>query len=234
MPPDLSTLPAMPLHCIYVLLNLPQCQADTHAVNHAAGGSIWATTVPGWITAIVTAGLLIGAFFTVRYAAKAFHEQSEQLKEQRKINEKQTKVLELQATELRESIDERKREAAERRRAQARQVFISAEPYIQEGKPISVISVNVKNTSQQPIYDLILLWREGTGEWEKLPDPVDLRVLLPGEHHEWGTSIEPSLPIQRFLLDPHLISAAIIFRDAAGVHWRLDSNGQLEEEPATR
>jgi uncharacterized protein (DUF697 family) len=37
-----------------------------------AGGSIWATDVPGWMTAIGTAILAIGAIFTVMYAVKAF------------------------------------------------------------------------------------------------------------------------------------------------------------------
>ena len=202
-------------------------------VSKHPGGSIWATDVPTWITAVATVGLLIGAIFTAMYAIKAFGKQSEQLAEQREINEEQTKVLKLQATELDESIKERKRESAERRRAQANQVFVSAEPYEQEGEPISVIEVSVKNTSQQPIYDLNLLWPDETGEWIDIGDPVSLRVLLPGKEHKWGTSTEPSIPIQRLLMDPHVIRAAITFRDAARVHWRLDSDGQLDEESVT-
>ena len=34
-------------------------------------------------------------------------------------------------------------------------------------------------------------------------------------------------------MDPNLIRAAVVFRDAAGVHWRLHSDGQLDQEPAT-
>ena len=79
-------------------------------VSKHPGGSIWATDVPTWITAVATVGLLIGAIFTAMYAIKAFGKQSEQLAEQREINEKQTKVLKLQATELDESIKERKQE----------------------------------------------------------------------------------------------------------------------------
>jgi hypothetical protein len=75
--------------------------------------------VPAWITAIATAGLLAGAYFTARYARKAFLGQEEQLAEQRGINEKQTEVLDVQAAELRESTEERKREREARHRAQA-------------------------------------------------------------------------------------------------------------------
>ena len=91
--------------------------------------------------------------------------------------------------------------------------------------------MSVKNTSQQPIYDLIFLWPDETGGWTDIRDPVSLRVLLPGEEHQWGASTEPSVPIQSFLADPHVIRAAIMFRDAAGLHWRLDADGQLNEEP---
>jgi hypothetical protein len=127
-------------------------------------------------------------------------------------------------------VAENKRQAGERRRAQASQVFISAEPYRpNDAGTVSVISVSVSNTSLQPIYDVYLLWHGETGEWIGMGDPVDLRVLLPGEKHDWGTSIEPSLPIRRVLMDPYLIGAAITFRDAAGVHWQLGTDGQLAE-----
>jgi uncharacterized membrane protein YhiD involved in acid resistance len=106
-----------------------------------AGGSIWATDVPGWITAAGTALLAIFAILTTIYAVRAFRRQSqevsaqasmlqvqsEQLSEQRKINAEQTKVLGLQATELRESLESRELDRAERRRAQASRVFIWTE-----------------------------------------------------------------------------------------------------------
>ena len=87
----------------------------------------------GEITAIATAVLAAFAIVTGIYAVRAFRKQSqevsdqasmlqiqsEQLAEQRKVNEEQIRVLALQAAELRESLDERKREAVERRNAQA-------------------------------------------------------------------------------------------------------------------
>ena len=54
---------------------------------------------------------------------------------------------------------------------------------------------------------------------------------MPGDHYVWGTGIEPSLPIQSYLEDLSLIEAAIVFRDAAEVYWRVDSHGKLEREP---
>jgi hypothetical protein len=198
--------------CFYVHFNLPECQASIHAagtVKHA-GSWISATVLQGWITAIATAVLAMFAIITAYYARKAFSDQS-----------REVAIL----------AEENERQALERRRSQASQVFVLAEPDIREGEPISSIEVTVKNTSRQPIYDLNLLWRDETGEWIELGDPVDLRVLLPDDQHKWGTGIEPSLPIQSFLGDPYLIGAAIIFRDAAGVHWRLDSDGQLDQEP---
>jgi hypothetical protein len=62
--------------------------------------SFWSTIAPGWVTAVATAGLLIGAVFTAVYAKRAFDGQTEQLKGQRKINA-------LQAKDLEASLDER-------------------------------------------------------------------------------------------------------------------------------
>jgi hypothetical protein len=66
--------------CFYfgVPVKLLGCQAGTHAAGRASG-SIWATDVPGWITALATVGLLAGAIVTARYAIKAFGKQSEEL-----------------------------------------------------------------------------------------------------------------------------------------------------------
>ena len=164
------------------------------------------------LTAAATVALAVLAFATAIFAGLAYCKQS-----------KEVGIL----------LEQHKREVHDRRRAQASRVFVLANPSLQEDEPISSIEVSVKNTSQQPIYDLILLWRDETGEWIELGDPVYLRVLLPDEQHNWGTGIEPSIPIQSFLRDPSVIGSAILFRDAAGVRWRLDSYAQLDEGPVT-
>jgi hypothetical protein len=203
------------------------------------------------ITAIATAVLSFFAIITAIFAFLAFRKQAqevsdeatmlklqyEQLEEQRKINEEQTKVLKLEATELRESIDERKREAAERRRAQASRVFISAEPRPDASSgepedPISAINVSVKNTSQQPIYHLTLAYPDGHGEWTETTG-FDRVILMPDEQYQRTFSMQPSISTVNFYIDTAVVTAAVVFRDAAGVHWRLYADGRLDEEPVT-
>lgn len=70
----------MPLSCCCLpALTLARHVSPSPHVSNTpaspAGGSIWATDVPGWITAVATAGLLIGAIITAIYAAKAFNAQ---------------------------------------------------------------------------------------------------------------------------------------------------------------
>jgi len=157
--------------------------------------------------------------------------QSEQLAEQRKVNAEQIRVLGLQAAELHESLEERQRESAKQRRAQASRVFIWIRASPEGSDPIDAAAVGVKNTSQQPIYDLSLFWRIGSGERNEHPDPAGLTVLMPDEQYPFVASITPGLPADSFLLDTSLLRASVVFRDAAGVHWRLRSDGQLDEEP---
>lgn len=83
---------------------------------------IFATQMTAVATAVLAAFAIVTAFYAVRAFRKQSQEvsdqaemlrvQSEQLTEQRKINERQTEVLALQAAELRESFAERKRDAA--------------------------------------------------------------------------------------------------------------------------
>ncbi len=185
------------------------------------------------ITAIATAVLAVFAILTAAFAMLAFRKQSKevsdqasmlevqsgQLAEQRKVNAEQIRVLGLQAAELRESLEERTRDTAERRRAQASRVFISAEPSPEGGDPIDSCLVRIVNTSQQPIYHLTFFWRDGTGEWNEQSDPPGHPVLMPGEPYALIAGLVTSLPRKSF------------FRDAAGVRWRLRSDGQLDEEP---
>jgi hypothetical protein len=98
--------------------------------------------------------------------------------------------------------------------------------------PITGIALRAKNTSQQPIYDLTFRWRDGTGEWTR-DDRFQYPIIMPGEEHGFDTVFEPNLDIQAFLLGESPLAAAVVFRDAAGVHWRLRSDGQLDEEPVT-
>lgn len=194
--------------------------------------------IPGWITAIATVGLLLGAITTARYAAKAFRTQSEQLKDQTRINNEQSEVLRLQAAELRESRGERAREAEARRRSQVSFVFIwqeyregnpalYADPpdyiahleHLPRGESRPVMVAHVNNSSKQPIYDLIVTWTYGGNFREEterrkplMPDNenIDLLLMQPGD-------------------DSALFSATAVFRDAAQLRWRSRPDGQFDE-----
>lgn len=194
--------------------------------------------IPAWITAIATVGLLLGAIITARYAAKAFRTQSDQLKDQTRINDEQSKVLRLQAGELRESRAEREREADARRRSQVSFVFIwqesregnpalYADPpeYIAHLEPLPkggsrpIMVAHVNNSSKQPIYDLLVTWtydgdfREGAERLTPLmPDKEEIQILF----------MQPGDESARF-------SATAVFRDAAQVRWRSRPDGQFDE-----
>jgi hypothetical protein len=241
--PAPRTLPVVSLACCYVPFSTLVTHVGTHASKHvstSAGGSIWATGVPTWITAIATVGLLVGAVIGAKYAIKAFGKQSEQLEDQRKINAEQTKVIGLQTRELEESRAERKREAEQRRRAQASRVFIWQEyrkgnpaqyetppDYIAhlgplphgESRPLMV--AHVKNTSDQPVYDLMVRWTLGAAFHS---ESRRLKPLMPDEEN-----------IQLLLMRPgedfSLFRAVAFFRDAAGVRWRSRPDGQFDEIP---
>ena len=195
--------------------------------------------------------LAVFAILTTIYAVRAFRKQSqevsdqalmlkvqaEQLAEQRKINTEQTKVLALQASELRESLDERTRDTAERRRAQASRVFVWTEhgldPRVTQAQRSSglavleAITVHVKNSSKQPVYDLIIGWRKGPAPWG---EPDEIPGLLPGEQENRTRTLDPALPRN---VDRTLFGAVVRFRDPAGAHWLLRPGGHLTEEPSS-
>jgi len=133
--------------------------------------------------------------------------QSEQLAEQRKINEKQTVVLELQANELKESREERERKAEQRKKAQAAKVFVKQAnaAYVPDdpsqisevltedvtdaftditpaqaeaGGGWNVAELTVVNTSDQPAYDTQLYWRRGSASYG-FPNPYSYARSCP-------------------------------------------------------
>jgi hypothetical protein len=160
-----------------------------------------------------------------------------QLEEQRKASAAQSEVLRLQAADLRESLAERTRQAEQARRAQAVRVFLTEESFNGRTKRGmdgygEVIGVGAKppsatatahNTSDQPIYDLKLLWHRGTADHGD-PNPEPLGTLLPGEVRKSKRDF-PEATNMGFA------GAVLHFRDAAGAKWRRWSNGDLVEQP---
>jgi hypothetical protein len=202
------------------------------------------------IIAVATVVLAVFAIVTAWYARQAYLKQSKevsdqakmlgvqskQLAEQRKINEEQTKVLDLQATELSESLAERKREAAQRKIAQASRVFIwietTDEPLIdgiqRQITPCTAIIAHLKNTSQQPVYDIHIVWRLRDKAWDQ-PDYIG-SVLMPGDQANRMRIINPNYPGHG---NPALFGAVADFRDATGWHWQANPDGpstDIEEE----
>jgi len=216
-----------------------------------------------WFTAIATGLLAIFAVVTAWYARKAFREQSEevrtlkeQLSDQRALSMMQTPVLELQAKELQESLAERIREAQARRRAQASQVFawnavhLTDVPEVLPGasqqewtaaaeQATRVPSVDIRNTSTQPVYDVLVEWLledgrilqgdyRGTplmpGEEESVPEPAPPRLK---DAPDPAPGVFPGLNAPP---DRHSLSAQVTFRDASGVRWLRDPRtGDLTE-----
>jgi hypothetical protein len=177
-----------PSHVVPVMHHIP-----------AAGGTptsiIWAT----WITALATTGLLAGAYFTARYAAKTFREQADQVA-----------LLRQQA----------KRDIQERRRAQAAQVFVLITSGVPAAPGVGVqVAAECRNTSGQPVYDITVEWRTNTGPFGKVTVEPE---LMPGETTPFT---EPWTEAQG---SPGL-SVKIAFRDAAGIHWRTNDRGELTE-----
>jgi hypothetical protein len=98
---------------------------------------------------------------------------------------------------------------------------------IQKGVPSrEVVTAYVRNTSEQPVYDLVITWYKETGQWWAGPERLD--VLMPGEQTD-STRTFQSGTGEAVLPFPFEVAAR--FRDAAGVYWQIRPVGQLAEEP---
>jgi uncharacterized protein YoxC len=207
-------------------------------------------TVATWIGAIATVVLALGAIVTVYYARKAFREQAEevrtlksqleeqsreagllerQIRQQQDFNELQAPVLALQAKELDESLGERQRDREQRRRAQVSRVFMweTRGFDIWTDKPgtdsVEPLTAHVKNTSEQPIYDLAISWR-AAGVPCGVPD--QLGVLNPGESAQATREVPGSVSAT-----PEKFDAVALFRDRERTWWRARPDGILDEIP---
>lgn len=89
-----------------------------------------------------------------------------------------------------------------------------------------MVTAYVRNTSEQPVYDLVVTWYKETGQW--WAGPERLPVLMPGEQTDSTRAFQSSTG-EAVLPFPFEVAAR--FRDAAGVYWRIGPDGQLGEEP---
>jgi hypothetical protein len=166
----------------------------------------------GEITAFATVALAVLALVAAIFALLAFRKQS-----------REVDIL----------AEQNDRDISDRRRAQASRVFIWAESADNvPDQTVTGLVTHIKNTSQQPVYDGLLRFRNATGQLEDSPyDPV-FTVLMPGEEAETGNGFTEPVPVTVFWQDNSRLQASVRFRDAAGVHWELGTDGQLDEIPS--
>jgi hypothetical protein len=197
-------------------------------------------TVPTWIAAIATAVLAVGVIVAAGLARKALSAHLRQLGTQHELTAQLAAAIELQSQHLRLALDER-------RRAQAFQVFIElnrrpaalaapdpepAEPDPESGGPDPAgaapvswqVVATVHNNSQQPVYDVYVIWLLGTTRLGR-PDPA--ARLLPG--HEVTFERGPDSAAPGSPVDPAGLTAFLTFRDTAGVRWTVREDGTLSD-----
>jgi hypothetical protein len=184
------------------------------------------------LTAAATLALAIFAFLTAALAYLAWRKQSKEVSDQ-------AEMLWLQAGELRQAAAEREREADARRRAQAELVYMWHAPVQVEteekASPVMTIEAYVRNSSSQPIYDIYF-------EWEMFTDvPNGLGRIDDEIYHGEAPLMPGAMAVDRAPVEPHLIagwldevSVAVTFRDRAGVWWRTNASGFLEDLPNQR
>jgi len=177
-------------------------------------------TVPTWIAAAATVVLAIGVLVVAWFARKAFGVLSRQLTAQHELTAQLAEVLQLHARELHQAIDER-------RRSQACRVFIDlarpAEAPADEEAPCQV-TATVRNSSDQPVYDLYVIWQRGTVRMGR-PDAV--ARLLPGDQASFERG--PQSDDSDGPADPAALNAFLTFRDTVGVRWTVREDGTLSD-----
>jgi hypothetical protein len=183
-------------------------------------------TAPTWIAAIATAVLAASVIAGIWLARDTLRARSPNRGE---LIAQLTEAIELLSKNLRQSADER-------RRAQACQVFIElersnavAEPGGEpagQGKLDSpwCVRATVHNASQQPVYDLYVIWLHGN---VRVGKPDRAPRLMPGEHRCFERG--PELDAAEEPIDPNALAAFLTFRDTAGVRWTVREDGTLSD-----
>jgi hypothetical protein len=175
-----------------------------------------ALTVATWIAAMATAVLAVAVIVAAGLARKALTAHVRQLAAQHSLTAQLAQALELQSQSLRTALDER-------RRAQACQVFIELDRAGAPAQAACRVAATVHNTSQQPVYDLYVIWQIGTTRMGK-PDPA--ARLLPGQDLTFEREQGQDPGSQA---GPDALTAFLTFRDAAGVRWTVREDGTLSD-----
>jgi hypothetical protein len=136
--------------------------------------------------------------------------------------------LSMQREQLKEQQGVLAREAEDRRRAQARLVFlwteVTTDSVLTQAQraasgvtPNTIQVTHVRNTSRQPVYDFEVSWYDGASFHNSM---TGNGVVMPDS----GTDLKEELRAgqQRYRV-------TLSFRDAAGVRWHVDEDGNLKE-----
>jgi len=177
-------------------------------------------SAPTWVAAIATVVLAVGVIVAAVVARKALSAHVRQLAAQHELTRQLAEAMDLHAQNLRMALDER-------RRAQACQVFIELK---RADAPGQAVAATVHNNSQQPIYDLYVIWLLGTTRLGR-PDPATR--LLPGQQVCFERSAESARDDadarDASPDDAAALTAFLTFRDTAGVRWTVREDGTLSD-----
>jgi hypothetical protein len=177
-------------------------------------------TAPTWIAAIATVVLAVCVLVAVVVARKSLGAHARQLAAQHELTKQLAGAVELQSQNLRLALEER-------RRAQACQVFIELKR-TSAPKGVGLVAATVHNNSQQPIYDLYVIWLLGTTRMGK-PDPA--ARLLPGQQVCFERDPEPAdgdAPDSP-AASAESLTAFLTFRDTAGIRWTVREDGTFSD-----
>ena len=194
-----------PVNCCHVLL-----QPLARNVSSDIAGSVWATDLPGWITAVGTALLAVFAILTTIYAVRAFRKQSQEVRDQAEMLRVQSRQLDLRsqqfndqreinavlAEDLRESLKERARlrQDAEREQADKIGLRMSTIPFPRDSEgdvsefdaaPGEVVHMAaVSNDSRRPIQNVVCTYG-------------DLTAVMTGRLVDWQQGARLIEPLPR-------------------------------------
>ncbi|MGN6792660.1 MAG: hypothetical protein ACTHJW_09755 [Streptosporangiaceae bacterium] len=177
-------------------------------------------SAPTWIAAIATVVLAIGVLVAAAIGRKALSAHVRQLAAQHDLTMRLAETVGLQSQNLQMALEEH-------RRAQACQVFIELKrTSAPEGA--GRVATTVHNNSQQPIYDLYVIWLLGTTRLGR-PDPA--ARLMPGQQVCFERSPDradgdvPESPAA----SAEALTAFLTFRDTAGIRWTVREDGTFSD-----
>jgi hypothetical protein len=205
--------------------------------------------VPTWLLVLVSLLALGAAALAYEKQSQEVHGhaeqlrlESEQLADQKRVNNEQIRLMALQEQELRAAQEERERQDIERREAQAHQV---AAWFGSDSDPEDTGSLQlqwgafVRNASLLPVFDVRVFFHfvqelssGGLGARGLSWYPIDrggpiepIRVLPPGERR--FVEIPEEIRTMSDRCDAQTYVVAIHFTDAVGVRWVRDGRGEL-------